>query len=339
MVPIEDVQRQTLYFIAPGQVCLQSEELSPLQPDQVLVQTILSAISAGTELLFYRGQFPQDIPVDESLPALSQDGAYPLKYGYSAVGRVVAVGSAVQNGWENRLVFSFHPHESHFCAKTSELIPIPDGIPLEDAVFLPNMETAVNLVMDGAPLIGERVVVFGQGVVGLLTAALLSRFPLGRLITFDRYPIRRRTSLEMGAFASFDPDEITQAKSILSNEADLSYELSGSPDALNQAIAITGYAGRVVIGSWYGQKKATLDLGGRFHRSRIHLVSSQVSTIAPEFSARWSKERRLTVAWDMIRQMRPSRLITRRIPFTQAQSAYEILDKNPEQNIQIIFSY
>ncbi len=333
------MMRQTLYFIAPGQVSLQSEELPPLQPEQVLVQTSLSAISAGTELLFYGGHFPRDIPVDESLPALSQESAYPLKYGYSLVGRVIAVGSAIENGWENRLVFSFHPHESHFYAKTSELIPIPDGISLEDAVFLPNMETAVNLVMDGAPLIGERVVVFGQGVVGLLTAALLARVPLSKLITFDRYPIRHRASLEMGAFASFDPDEITQAKSILSHEADLSYELSGSPDALNQAIAITGYAGRVVIGSWYGQKKASLDLGGRFHRSRIRLLSSQVSTIAPEFSARWDKGRRLAVAWEMIRQIQPSRLITRRIPFDQAQSAYEMLDRNPEQNLQVIFTY
>lgn len=333
------MKRQTLYFIAPGQVSLRSEELPPLQPDQVLVQTRLSAISAGTELLFYRGQFPRDIPVDETLPALRQENAYPLKYGYSLVGRVIAVGSAVQNGWDNRLVFAFHPHESHFCANPNELIPIPDGIPLEDAVFLPNMETAVNLVMDGAPLIGERVAVFGQGVVGLLTVALLARYPLDRLITFDRYPLRRQASLEMGASASFDPQELEQGQSSLSEEADLTYELSGSPDALNQAIAITGYAGKVVIGSWYGQKKAPLDLGGRFHRSRLHLLSSQVSTIAPEHNARWSKERRLAVAWEMIRQIKPSRLITQRLPFDQAQFAYAMLDENPEQNIQIIFNY
>lgn len=333
------MKRQTLYFIAPGQVSLRSEELPPLQPDQVLVQTSLSAISAGTELLFYRGQFPRDIPVDETLPALRQESAYPLKYGYSLVGRVIGVGSAVQNGWDNRLVFAFHPHESHFCADPSELIPVPEGISQEDAIFLPNMETAVNLVMDGAPLIGERVAVFGQGVVGLLTTALLARYPLDRLITFDRYPLRCRASLEMGASASFDPQDLEQCRSNLSGEADLTYELSGSPDALNQAIAITGYAGRVVIGSWYGQKKASLELGGRFHRSRVRLLSSQVSTIAPEHGARWNKERRLAVAWEMIRQIRPSRLITQRIPFAQAQLAYQMLDKDPEQNIQIVFNY
>lgn len=333
------MKRQALYFTAPGQVNLQSEAIPSLRPDQVLVQTSLSAISAGSEMLFYRGQFPRDIPVDESLPALKQQSAYPLKYGYSLVGQVIALGSTLDNEWRNRLVFSFHPHESHFCAETSELIPIPDGISAEDAVFLPNMETAVSLVMDGAPLIGERVAVFGQGIIGLLTVALLSRFPLGNLITFDRYPLRRNASLEMGAHASYDPDELEQVKPSLALEADLTYELSGSPDALNQAIAITGYGGRVVIGSWYGQKKASLELGGRFHRSRIRLLSSQVSTIAPELSARWDKGRRLGVAWEMLRQIQPSRLITQRLPFDQAERAYQMLDHHPEQCLQVILTY
>ena len=77
-------------------------------------------------------------------------------------------------------------------------IRFPRRCPKKKVVFLPNMETAVNFLVDKLPLIGERVVVFGQGVVGLLTAALLVRLPLSRLITVDGYPFRRERSLELG---------------------------------------------------------------------------------------------------------------------------------------------
>lgn len=333
------MKRHSLYFTAPGQVEMMEEELPALLPEQVLVETILSAISPGTELLFYRGLFPEDIQVDESIAVLNQTAAYPLKYGYSLVGQVIAIGQAVDAAWQNRLVFAFHPHESHFSAGLSELIPLPEGISAEDAVFLPNMETALNLVMDGAPLVGEHAVIFGQGIVGLLTTAVLAMFPLGSLVTLDRYANRRFASLELGAQASMDPQEIERLKSMQPDGADLVFELSGSPPALDQAIDVTAYSGRVVIGSWYGRKEAGLHLGGRFHRSRIRLVSSQVSSIAPELSGRWTKERRFSLAWEMLRKIQPSRLVTQRIPIAQAANAYQVLDLHPEQSIQILLTY
>ncbi len=333
------MKRQSLYFVAPGQVEVIQEELPALLPEQVLVETILSAISPGTELLFYRGLFPEDIQVDESIAALKQRAAYPLKYGYSLVGRVVATGQGVDSAWQNRLVFAFHPHESHFSAGLSELIPLPEGVSAEDAVFLPNMETALNFVLDGAPLVGEHAAIFGQGIVGLLTTAVLAQFPLGSLVTLDCYANRRAASLELGAGASIDPQDIERLKSLQPGGADLVFELSGSPAALDQAIGVTAYSGRVVIGSWYGRKEAALNLGGRFHRSRIRLVSSQVSSIAPELSGRWTKERRFSLAWEMLCKIKPSRLVTQRIPISQAASAYQLLDLHPEQSIQIVFTY
>jgi threonine dehydrogenase-like Zn-dependent dehydrogenase len=209
------------------------------------------------------------------------------------------------------------------------------------------METAVNFVMDGHPLIGERVVVFGQGVVGLLTTALLGRVPLSRLITVDRYPSRRERSRALGAHRSLDAgmdDVLVPLHACLQDEhgasgADLTYELSGNPTALDHAIAVTGFSGRVVIGSWYGQKRADLNLGGRFHRSRIRLIGSQVSTIAPEWSGRWTKARRLDVAWEMLQHVRPARLITHRFPLEQAGQAYALLDQRPEEAIQVLLTY
>jgi 2-desacetyl-2-hydroxyethyl bacteriochlorophyllide A dehydrogenase len=333
------MKRQSLYFTAPKGISIIEEELLSPMAEEVLVQTILSGISPGTELLFYRGQFPPELPVDENIAALRGETGYPLKYGYCLVGRVIDLGAAVDACWLDRLVFAFHPHESHFTARTSQLMPVPEGLSLEEALFLPNMETAINFAQDGAPLVGENVLVIGQGIVGLLTTAVLARFPLSSLITLDHFTNRRQASIKMGAHASLEPGDIQQVKSILPDGADLTYELSGSPAALDQAIGLTGYAGRVVIGSWYGEKEARLDLGGYFHRSRIRLLSSQVSTNAPALSARWTKARRFDVAWEMLRTIKPSRLISRRIPFHLADKAYQELDQQPDKGIQTIFTY
>jgi 2-desacetyl-2-hydroxyethyl bacteriochlorophyllide A dehydrogenase len=341
------VKRLSLYFTEPYRVSVQEERLPPPAEDQVVVHTRVSAISPGTEMLIYRGQAPTDIRVDETIPDLADDFGFPLKYGYAAVGRVVAWGAYVDPEWHNRLVFAFHPHESHFLTSPAELIPVSSGVSPEEAAFLPNVETAVNFLMDGQPLVGEQVAVFGQGVVGLLTTALLARFPLARLVTLDRYPLRRGKSLDMGAHVSLDPtapDALDQVSSLVQKGrfypgADLTYELSGNPGALDQAIAATGFNGRVIVGSWYGQKRADVDLGGRFHRSRVRLISSQVSTIAPEWSGRWTKSRRLDLAWQMLQQVKPAQLITHRFPIRQASQAYVLLDQHPEKAIQVMLTY
>jgi 2-desacetyl-2-hydroxyethyl bacteriochlorophyllide A dehydrogenase len=343
----QGLTRRALYFTAPYQVAIRTEELRGPAAGQVLVQTLVSAISPGTELLIYRGQAPADMAADDTIAALAGNLAFPLKYGYAAVGRVTAVGSAAEEAWQDRLVFAFQPHESHFLAAPAELLPVPGTLAPEEAVFLPNMETAVNFLMDGQPLIGERVVVFGQGVVGLLTTALLAQLPLACLLTLDRYAQRREHSLALGAQASLDPeapDALAHLQSRLQEGdgaagAELAYELSGHPGALDQAIAATGFDGRIVIGSWYGRKRADLDLGGRFHRSRIRLISSQVSTIAPAWTGRWTKARRLQVAWRMLERVRPARLITHRMPFIQAPHAYMLLDRYPQEAMQVLLTY
>ena len=334
--------RFSLYFTDHRQITVQEEELPKIGNDQVLVETLLSAISPGTESLIYRGEFPGTISLDENIAALSGSFSYPMKYGYSAVGRVIDTGKDVDSKWDGRLVMAFNPHESHFISDPEELMLFPEDIRPEDGVFLPNMETAINFLMDGKPLIGENVAVFGQGIVGLLTTCLLARIPLTRLIALDKFPMRRRASEEAGASVCLNPEDIDIQERLaeyLPNGADLTYEVSGSPNALDQALTATGFAGRIVIGSWYGSRPSSLNLGGKFHRSRIHLISSQVSTLAPEFHGRWTKERRLGVAWEMIRQMRPSRFITHRFPIQEAAEAYNILDVDPGSAIQILFSY
>ncbi len=341
------MRRQSLYFTGPREISLREEPLDRPGPGQVLVHTILSAISPGTELLIYRGEAPRDLAADTSLAALTGTLAFPLKYGYAAVGRVVELGRDVPPHWQGALVFAFHPHESAFLATPEELLPVPAGLSPQDAVFLPNLQTAVTLVLDGKPLIGENVVVFGQGIVGLLVTALLAAFPLARLVTLDRHPNRRQASVSLGAHAALDPLQPGLKEALAAAlegpardpVADLAFEVSGHPAALDQALAVTGFHGRVVIGSWYGTKISELHLGGLFHRQRQVLIASQVSTIAPELTGRWTRARVLEVAWRMAENIRPSCFITPSFPLARASEAYELLDQHPEEAIQVVLTY
>jgi 2-desacetyl-2-hydroxyethyl bacteriochlorophyllide A dehydrogenase len=333
--------RKVLHFIAPYQVEVREDRLLDLPADQVLVETSLSAISPGTEMLVYRGEFPK-MPVDASIQALGGVFSYPLAYGYACVGRVVEIGREVKADWMHRMVFAFQPHCSHFIASPDVLLPVPADISAENACFLPNTETAVNLVQDAAPILGERVLVFGQGIIGLLTSALLAEFPLESLVCVDNFPLRRAASLALGASAALDPSGpqfIAQAAALMGSGADLTFELSGAPAALNSAISLTTFSGRIVIGSWYGEKLVSVNLGGSFHRSRIRLISSQVSTIAPELTSRWDKPRRFGVAWNALRRIQPEKWITQRTQLEQAPQIYRRLDENPRESIQVVFDY
>jgi 2-desacetyl-2-hydroxyethyl bacteriochlorophyllide A dehydrogenase len=330
---------RTLFFTAPKIIEIRESFPPAPRENEVLVETICSAISAGTEMLIYRGQFPHMADVHDNL---SSDLNYPLAYGYACVGRVIKAGKKVNEKWLNKVVFAFQPHTSHFVTDINSILDIPGYISPECACFLPNMETAVNLVQDGAPILGERVLVLGQGIIGLLTTGLLHEFPLDSLVTADQFEIRRNTSLGIGITASLDSSQSNfdeKAKEILKQGADLIFELSGSPSALNEAIALTRFSGRVVIGSWYGEKRAEIDLGGVFHRSRIKLISSQVSTISPELSGRWDKSRRFNVAWEALKRIQPEKWITHRFPIEKARKAYELLDHHPEETIQVIIEY
>jgi 2-desacetyl-2-hydroxyethyl bacteriochlorophyllide A dehydrogenase len=334
--------------VKPHQVEVREQQLSPLQLDQILVKNLYSGISAGTEMLVYRGQLPNDISLDESLSAFeSQIISYPLQYGYACVGRIEEVGKNVDAACMGKTVFSFHPHGSHFVSTMDGVIPLPEGMAPKEAVFLANMETAVNLIQDGNPGLGDRAVVLGQGIVGLLVSSVLAKFPLAGFYAVEPIESRRALAGQAGVQATFSPSsetDIATLKEKLQLEearggADVVFELSGSPAALNLAVDLCAYSGRIVVGSWYGTKRPEINLGERFHRNRLSIVSSQVSSIAPELSGRWDKSRRFSVAWDMIKKCQPAQFISHCMPFDQAAEAYQLLDDSPQDATQVIFDY
>ena len=332
---------RSLYFTGHETVELRERPLEH-GPEDLLVETRVSAISAGTELLVYHDEVPTDLPADKTLDALQGDFSYPLRYGYAAVGDVTDTGRAVDDDWLGETVLAFNPHEMQFTARPSTVIAAPDTLDPAEMALFPTVETATTLVLDGQPRVGERVVVFGAGVVGLCTTGLLAEFPLADLVVVDPLAQRREHALEMGADAVCHPEEVSPERWESrpgADGADLVYELSGQPSALDDAIDTAGYDSRVVVGSWYGTKPATLDLGGEFHRDRVSVESSQVSTLAPTLRGRWTTARRTDLALEHLSSLPVDSLVTHRIPFEDAARAYRLVDNHPEETLQVLFTY
>jgi len=338
--------RRRIQFSAPGAVEVVTETAPSPGPNEVRVRTEYSAISPGTERLVYEGSVPDGLAADVSIDALEgEDLSYPISYGYACVGTVVGRGEKVPDGWMGASVFSFQPHVSQFVAAPDALVQLPDAAASTDAVMIPSLETAVNLVMDGRPMIGETAVLFGQGVVGLLTGCLLADYPLDTLVGVEPMEDRRAQAEDLGV--STVPSVSALPAGLKGEEgggaseaarADLVYELTGRPEVLNEAVRCTGFGGRLVVGSWYGTKRAPIDLGGHFHRSRMRVLSSQVSTIDPSLQGRWSKERRMSVVLDLLSEVQPGRLISDRFSVSEASSVYERLAGDASM-LQPIFVY
>ena len=338
-IKLEHQQSKEVWFTAPNQVDVRETEIRKPGPTEVVVSVVYSAISAGSELLLYRGEIPSDIPLDSSIDSLKADVGYPKKYGYACVGNIIEAGAKVEPSWIGREIFCFHPHASHFTAPIVDLIAIPEGIAMKDAVFLPNMETAVNLAQDGKPIVGERVVILGQGVVGLLLADLLSRYPLASLTGFDKDEDRRDWSKQVGVTNVFAPGKLTLNELSAVSDADLIYEVSGQPEAVNLAIELAGFSSRIVLGSWYGTKSAKVELGGLAHRNRLEFITSQVSTIGPDLSGRWDKTRRINLVWDMLKKVKPSKFISHSVDIQDAPEFYKRINDGEKGILQVIFKY
>ncbi len=319
------MKARELWFTAPGQVEIREHFLPEPSVDETLILTELCGVSAGTESLVWQGQFPEGILLDEGIPALKRPSGYPCPYGYNLIGKLP--------GNEN-LILVFHPHSDAAVVRKDSLIELPLGWSPELAVLLPNAETAVNLILDGAPLAGERIIVFGLGIVGLLASAMLARFPLESLTLVDPDSGRRNRARTLPGVSVLSPDEL-MAKTE-ADRADLVFELSGNPRALQGAIDSAGYSARILVGSWYGTKPVTLDLGSDFHRKRLSIISSQVSTIAPVLRGRWNHRRRMNLAMKWLADVGNPKWITHRFPFENAADAYRLIEANSEDWLQVV---
>jgi threonine dehydrogenase-like Zn-dependent dehydrogenase len=317
---------RAVYFESPRTVTIRQEEVLR-RTDEVLITSELIGISHGTELLFYRGPFPRGQLLENRNSVGSADG-YPIKYGYMNVGLADDGGR----------VFAFYPHQDRFAAAADALVPVPDGIGSEDAVFYPSVETAVQIVHDAAPALGERILVCGLGVIGLTVSHLLRRMGL-EVVAADPIAARRERARRIGC-STVDPADPEVDREIADRSeargVDIAINTSSNARALQLAIRNVEREGTIVEASWYGEHTVRLDLGAHFHRNRVTIRSSQVSHLNPAMEPRWTRERRSALAWQLIREIEPHRFITHRFPLDEAARAYDVIVSRPEEVLQVV---
>jgi threonine dehydrogenase-like Zn-dependent dehydrogenase len=291
--------RRAVEFLGPRSLRVVEEAVPAVGPGQLLVRTLCSMVSTGTELKVFKGDVDSSQPTDLTISGMADRLAYPLRYGYSLVGEVVAVGDGLSGAdWLGRTVFSFSPHASAVVVDAAAVLVVPADVAPEDAVFLPAMETAVSLVQAARPLLGERVLVLGQGLIGMLTAAALSDSNVDTSVAdkmSSRLLLSKSISPRVKLWGTSDDSDRTEPAGF-----DVSIEVTGSSAGLQTALEATGTSGRVVVGSWYREAPASLRLGTRFHRSDLQLVTSQVSAIPPSLSGRWDKARRFGLTFKVL---------------------------------------
>lgn len=310
---------KAVIFSGPRSVTVGSVPLRTPAPGEVVVRTLFSGVSSGTELLAFRGEIDPDIPLDERLGALHGTFRYPFQYGYSCVGEV-----------DGSLVFAFHPHQDRFVAPDGELVPLDDVDPRQATLF-PMVETALQISLDAGPVLGEPVVVLGLGVVGMLTALLLSDAG-ARVLGIDPVPWRRDIAASLGIPTAATADDGKDGVPLV-------IEASGNPHALPSALKLLAHEGTALVASWYGTKPVTLPLGQEFHRRRLTIRSTQVSTIPAALSARWSLERRRATAVDLLRALPIEHLATHAFPLGEVAAAFDAIDRGAQGVMHVALCY
>jgi threonine dehydrogenase-like Zn-dependent dehydrogenase len=296
-------EARAFWTVAPGRGELRAEPLPPLGAEQVLVQSLFSGVSRGTESLVFRGLVPASQHAAMRAPFQAGEFGLPVKYGYCSVGRVVEGPESLRG----RRVFCLHPHQDRYVVPAAAVLPLPDGLPSQRAVLAANMETALNGLWDAGPRLGDRIAVIGAGVVGLLAASLAAGIPGAEVELIDTDPRKAAFAAALGlAFRS--PADARGA-------VDLAIHASGTAAGLATALGLAGFEATVLELSWYGSRPVASPLGEAFHSRRLRLVASQVGTVAPRQRPRWRHRDRLALALRLLADDRYDELLAPPAPF------------------------
>lgn len=322
---------RALWYVEPGRAILEIAELPDPNAKEVLVRTLWSGVSRGTERLIFEGRVPAS--EYEAMRAPFQSGAFPfpVKYGYSAVGRVEAGPEALLG----RAVFALHPHQDFFVAPVACLALLPEHLPPRRATLAANMETALNGLWDSGAAPGDRIVVIGAGLVGLLVTALAARLPGAEVTLVDLDASRAAFAANFGAHfataAEFD--------AAAHPPADIVFHASASSAGLATALDCAGPEATIVEMSWYGDAAIPALLGQAFHSRRLRLVSSQVGGIRPSRRPRWTHARRMAKALELLADDRLDALITHEVAFDDLAATLPLILRADAEGLATVIHY
>ncbi|MEV8033739.1 zinc-binding alcohol dehydrogenase [Streptomyces sp. NPDC002742] len=293
-----ELTARAFWLASPGHGEIRDLTLSAPTEGEVLVRTLYSGVSRGTETLVFRGGVPENQHASMRAPFQDGDFPAPVKYGYLNVGRVEE-GPGHLLG---RTVFCLYPHQTRYVVPASAVTVVPESVPASRAILAGTVETAVNALWDAAPLIGDRVAVVGGGMVGCSVAALLARFPGVRVQLVDADPARGDVARALGVGFAL-PEEAE-------GELDLVVHASATEAGLTRSLDLLAREGTVIELSWYGDRRVSLPLGEAFHSRRLTLRSSQVGSVSPSGRAGRTYADRLALALELLAEPAFDALIT-----------------------------
>lgn len=299
-----------LWYVSRGRIELRDEPLDPPPAATARLTTLFSAVSRGTERLIYGGAVPETEWQRMRAPFQSGEFPFPVKYGYCAVGRIEEGPSELKG----HAAFCLHPHQTRMNVPAASLVLVPEAVPVKRATLAANMETALNAIWDASAQPGDRIMVIGGGIVGLLIGYLAARIPGTEVTLADLIQSRRDVADGLG-MRFVQPGSALDAED---REFDVVFHTSATEQGLQSAIDYAGNEARVIEVSWYGSKPVTLNLGGAFHSRRLALVSSQVGQVSPSRHARWPLQRRLKKAMALLDDPALDLLVQTEIPFQEA---------------------
>jgi len=300
-----DRDAHAFWLGAPGRGEIRPVTLPEPGRNDVLVRTLRSGISRGTETLVFRGRVPPTQYAAMRAPFQEGDFPGPVKYGYLNVG-AVEEGPAELRG---RTVFCLYPHQTAYVVPASAVTVVPEAVPPARAVLAGAVETAVNAVWDGGPLLGDRVAVVGAGMIGCCVARLLGRFPATHVTLVDVDAGRADVAAALGVDFAL-PDDAAGGR-------DLVVHASATSDGLQRSLELLAPEGTVIDLSWYGDSEVRLSLGGAFHSRRLGIRASQVSTVSPARGARRTSADRLALALELLRDPAFDALLTGQSAFSE----------------------
>jgi threonine dehydrogenase-like Zn-dependent dehydrogenase len=316
-----DESARAFWIAAPGKGEIRDEPLTRPQAGDVLVRTLYSGISRGTEALVFQGLVPASERERMRAPFQAGDFPGPVKYGYSSVGRV----EEGPPGWRDRDVFVLYPHQTRYIVPAQAAFVLPPHVPPSRAILAANLETAINGLWDAQLAIGDRVTVIGAGTVGCLVAWLAARVPGCDVELVDVNPQRAPIAAALGArFAALEA---------AAPDADLVVHASGSPAGLELALRLARFEATIVEMSWYGNREVPLRLGEAFHARRLTLRSSQVGHVPVSRRPAWDAARRLRLALDLLADTAPDALITGESDFDALPDVMARLAAGPGQTL------
>ncbi|MQA05919.1 MAG: dehydrogenase [Streptosporangiales bacterium] len=279
---------QAFWVESPGVGAIREVTLPEPGLQDVVVRSLYSGISRGTETLVFRGGVPPS--QHDVMCAPFQDGGFPgpVKYGYLNVGVVEHGPQALLD----RVVFCLYPHQTRYVVPAGAVQPVPDAVPPGRAVLAGTVETAVNALWDAAPLIGDRVAVVGAGMVGCCVARLAAGLPAVQVQLVDPDPARAEVAAALGVpFAA--PVDAT-------GDCDVVVHASATAAGLARSLELLAPDGEVVELSWYGDQQVAVPLGEFFHSRRLAVRASQVGEVAAARRARRTTADRLAIALELL---------------------------------------